>query len=139
MEFELLKQISQFGLLGITLALVAWVSLHLWRDLKLSWEARLTENKHLICVVEATNSTYSALAAATENRAKAQEAVAVAQQATAKALETQLSALHRLSDSNENLIRSMERLNMQSEKLCDEVESMQRLLEDISRSKARAR
>lgn len=133
MELELLKQVSQFGLLGIILALVWWIALRLWGDLKLSWEARIVENKQLVSVIEATNSTYLALASATENRARANEAMSQAQQATSHAVEAQTKALERVAQGNEALTRHMDKLMLQSDTLREEIRSAQRLVSELKR------
>jgi cellobiose-specific phosphotransferase system component IIA len=137
LELELLKQVSQFGLLGIILALVWWIALRLWGDLKVSWEARIVENKHLVSVIEATNSTYMVLASATENRAKANEAMSQAQQATSKALEAQTKAFERVAQGNETLTRYMDKLMLQSDTLREEIKSAHRLVSEMHRVRVR--
>lgn len=99
MELDLIGQFSQYGLLGLILALVLWIAVQLWRDLKLSWEARINETKHLAKVIESSNHTYATIAGAMEQRARATEAVADAQLATARALEANAEVLRRLEVS----------------------------------------
>lgn len=110
MEIELLGQLGQYGLLGVILALVGWIAMQLWKDLKSSWEIRITDNKQLVQVMEASNSTYSSLAAATESRAKATEAVSEAQLATARVLQSQVEVLKKVEENQREIIRCLDNL-----------------------------
>ena len=94
-QLGVLGALGEYGLPGAILALVSWIAIQLWRDLKGSWEARLVETQQIVRIIEQTNASYAALAAATAERARASEAVAAAQLATAGALERQVEALRR--------------------------------------------
>lgn len=126
MELELVKQLSQYGLLGLVAAVAVWGVYLLWRDLKLSWEQRIIDNHQLVQVIETTNHSYTALAASTESRARATEAVARAQEATAAALQGQINILRKLEEQQSELIRYMDRIIVQADALRQDFDRMDR-------------
>lgn len=127
---EFIKQLSQYGLLGVVLAIVAWAVFYLWKDLRSSWEARIIDNKHLVEVVEATNKTYLVLAQSIEHRAKAIEMIADAQTATAAALERHTELLRKVSNREDHLevLRLLDRAAIKAEALNNNIE---RLLHEL--------
>lgn len=137
MELAIIEQVSQFGLLGMISALVWWIAMQLWRDLKMSWQERITESKQLVSLTEMTNSSYVALAAATEKRAASNEAMSQAQEATSKALHSHTRALERFSQTNQQISGQLERLTIDLEKIRDDLTSLRSALDKNAISRTR--
>lgn len=94
-------QLAQYGLLGLLLAIVGWIAWSLLGQLRSSWEARIVDSAKMAQVIEANNTSLTAMALANENRAKAIDSLAQGQQAVATQVESckrEIEELRRIAD-----------------------------------------
>lgn len=108
MELKLIELLSQYGLPGLAMAVVGLMTYHLWRDLKASWENRITESRQLVQCIESTNHAYTTLASSNEARAKTIEALAHTQLAMSQSLDHHMESLKRIEERQVTQLRLLE-------------------------------
>lgn len=110
---DLGRLLPEYGILGLLILALAYVTLNMWQQLTGSWQSRLTETRELIAVVHEANSTYKEIAGAMKARAEGTEALATAAENSAKRLievRDHLDLLQREVAKNRALMEQLERL-----------------------------
>jgi F0F1-type ATP synthase membrane subunit b/b' len=91
---DLFPKLAEYGLLALILAIVMFAYWRKDSELVQSYKDRIADNSALIKAIEATNTTYRALEATSENRTRVIDATAEATRGTADAVKAQAEILN---------------------------------------------
>lgn len=90
----LFPKLAEYGLLALILAIVMYAYWKKDGELIQSYKDRIADNTAMIKAIEATNTTYRALEATSENRTRVIDATAEATKGTADAVKAQAEILN---------------------------------------------